>query len=343
MDVENTEPQQTEAPPDTETGGPVPGTPEDLLDALREAGGTAIARDEVAADAEAAGDPPVEPAVEEEPRIAAVLKAREKAQAEREAARNEAEEYRARARQEAEEWKQQAIAEAKAEVERERQKLRDEFRANPTATLRALGDPTEISDAVMREGTPEARAQAQIQRELAETKQLAQSAAEAKKELETMRAEIAREKHEAALAKVRADFLSAASKESAPYLHARYDEDEIFEKADRQARAWQKQGLKLGSDFDFKDITQYLELDAKKRLTAVGVSPSRQVSEGAPAKEPGLAPKVPANGSRTLSAAQGSERRTSPRPLSEMTPDEQRAALIEEVAAARRANPGAKT
>ncbi len=338
MDVEN---QEEQAPQTDEVSR------DDLIAAVREAGGTESV--DVAAEEQAAKTAPVTetPAGEDEPRIAAILKAREKASAEREAGRNAAQEMIDQAKAESKRMIDEARAEAQREVAAEREKLRAEFRGSPTATLRALGDPQEISDAVLREGTPEGRAALRQQQEIAELRKQAAVGVDVKKQLDDFRAEQAAAAQAAMVAQVRTEFMGIASKEAAPYLHARYDEAEIFEKANLTAKSWRDGGLTLvangatkgESDFDFADVAKYLDSEAKKRLAALGLTPAQQVSAGAPATGPGNAPKVPANGPRTLSAAKGSERRTSPKPLSEMTPDEERAALIEEVAAARRANP----
>lgn len=353
MTEQAVETSPTEAP-ETQAEAMAAATRDDLIAAVREAGGIEsvdVPAEEAAAAARAAAAPAAEApsATEEEPRIAAILKAREKAAAEREAGRNHAHEMIEDAKRQAQQLIADARAEAQREVAAERDRLRADFRSSPAATLRALGDPQEISDAVMREGTPEARAMQQLQRDLAETKQQAAVAGDVKKQLDDFRAEQAQTKQLAEIAAVKAQFLATAAKETMPHLHARYDENEIFAKGNEVAGNWRKGGLNLvpiGSpkgetDFDFADVAKYLDVEAKKRFAAQGLTPAQQVSAGAPVKEPGNAPKVSANGPRTLSAAQGSERRTSPKPLTEMKPEEARDALIEEVKAARRANPDA--
>src|SRR5690606_6574873 len=107
---------------------------------------------------------------------------------------------------------------------------------------------------------------------------------------------------EAEIERVRSVFMgNHATPEKAPHLHARYDADEIFDRANRLAAQWRQGGLEIGKDFDYDDVVSYLELDSKKRLAPIlGSSPARQVSAGAPptAAGPGNAPKVPANGPR---------------------------------------------
>lgn len=324
---------------------------DDLIAAVREAGGTEsadVAAEEAAAAerASAAGSAPATEtpaAPDPDEKLAAVLKAREEAHRKR----LDAEERAAEIRRAAEEERQRILEEAKAEARRladqELAELRAKFRGSPTAALRALADdPQEVVDAVLREGTPEARALAKAQEEARQARELAQAGKSAKEELDKFKAELAREKHEMHVAKVREDFLTNfASPEKAPYLHARFDADEVFERCDKLCREWQSDGLKLGVDFDRDTLVAYLEKQSRERLTKLSGSPAHQVSAAAPSKGPGIATKVAANGTRTLSAAEGSERRTSPKPLSEMSDAERRQALIEEVAAARRANPDA--
>ncbi len=333
MDQEN----QEQTPQDGEVSR------DDLIAAVREAGGTESV--DVAAEEQAAKAAPVVETPPEEPRIERILREREKATAEREAGRSAVQEMMEQAKRDAQQMRDEARAEAKREAEEERGRLIAEFRGSPTATLRALGDAQEISDRVLRDGTPEGRAEIQREREMTELRQKAAVGEGAKAEVDKLRADLAAEAHERKVAEVREVFVGQhATREKTPYMHAEFrTPQKVFEAADEQAKAWAAQGLRLGTDFDFDDVAQYVERATKKDFLAkaalLGLSPAQQVSAGAPATGPGNAPKVPANGPRTLSAAKGSERRTSPKPLSEMSHDEERAALIEEVAAARRANP----
>ncbi len=336
----------------TETSSP-DATRDDLIAAVREAGGTEgvdVAETDEAGEkpapattAGATATPPAPAVDEQDAKLEAILKRRE----EQHLKRRDADEYARQIRAAADAEKQRLIDEARAEAKRiadqELAELRAKFRSSPQATLRALGDPGEIADLVIKEDTPEARALAKLEAEARSAREEAKEGRTAREELAKFKAELAQAEQARLVAEVRQDFLSMyASEEKAPYLHARWEPEEVFERCDRLCREWERDGLKLGSDFDQNTLVAYLEKQSKERVTRLtGTSPANQVPAGAPAKGPGLAPKVQANGSRTLSAAAGSERRTSPRPLSEMKPDEARDALIEEVAAARRANPDA--
>ncbi len=334
--------QSTEAESTQES--PAHASREDLIAAVREAGGTEsvdVEAEESAAAVAATPPAAAEPAAEDEPRIAGILRSREKAQAEREAARNHAQELIEQARQESARLINEARQRAEHDWQTEMARKRAEFAASPTAHLRTLDkDPQNVIDRVLLENTPEARRERAMQEQLAEVRKDAAEAKDVRRQLEEFKAERDREQHARVVESVRQSFLAVATEEAVPYLHARYSVDQIFVEANAVAQKWREGGLELDRDFDYKDVAQYLDLEAKKRFEKLRPStPAQQVVAGAPPKEPGNAPKVPANGSRVLSAAQGSERRTSPRPLTEMSRDEQRDALIAEVAAARRANP----
>ncbi len=229
MTIETTETEQTEV------GEQAPSIPsrDDLIAAVREAGGTEsvnVAEEEAEAAARTAngGTAPAPKTGEsggegepEEPRIAAILKARAKANQELEAGRNQAKEIIEQARQESMRLVTEARETAQREAAAERERLRAEFRGSPAAALRTLGTPQEISDAVMREGTAEGRAMQALERELAETKQKVAVADDVKKQFDDFRAEQGREAQAAQIAQVRERFLASASKEAAPYLHAR--------------------------------------------------------------------------------------------------------------------------
>lgn len=291
------------------------------------------------------GEPPAAAApVEPDPdaKLAEILKRREEGHAKR----RDAEAYADQIRRQADAEKQRLIEEARAEAKRtadaELADLRAKFRASPTETLRALGSPDEITDAVMREGTPEARALAKAQEEARLAREEAREGKTAREELSQMRQEIQQERHAAVRAQTMNEYLSAhASQEKAPYMHARWDADEIFERSVSIAKTWAADGLVYKKDFDDGDVAMYLERQSKERFTKTVPTAAQQVSAAGSATSQGVATKVTANGTRTLAASAGSERRTSPRPFNEMNADEQRQALIDEAQAARKANPDA--
>lgn len=320
-------------------------TRDDLIAAVQEAAtaeaaaeGTATATTDATTTTETAG------AADVSDPVAEVLRRRE----EMHRKRLDADAYSMQLRQRAEAEHQRIIDEARAEAERLKREaasnFREEFARDPTGTLRTLADdPKDIVDEVVRQGTPEWRALNAARKDAAEARKLAEEGRGAKEELAKFREEQKAQKLLEMRAAVQEQFLSQhASPEKAPYLHARYDANEVFERCDALCREWQADGLKLGTDFDRDTLVAYLEKQSRERYTKLpssqGVATGNAAQEAGPAASQGSAKKS-ANGTRTLSVAQGSERRTSPRPLSEMKPEEARAALIEEVKAARRAYP----
>jgi F0F1-type ATP synthase membrane subunit b/b' len=328
MSVEETEltTEPTELAAPAEAAEPTEATPptrEDLIAAAREASTGA-------APAQAPAATPPAPADDPDEKIASVLKAREAAHAKR----READDYAAEIRRQAEEHKRQLIEEARAEAKRiaaeELAAERAKWRANPTATAAALaGNPTEFVDAILRDGTPEARALAKLQEEAAAAREDAKAGKTAAEELRAFREQLQQQQHQAHVEKVRTEFLSTvASPEKAPYMHARWEPQEVFDRCDQLTREWQRDGLRLGVDFDAATVAAYLEKQSRERFTSRLGTPAQQSGVGAPATAPGIAPKSAANGTRTITTAGSSERRASPKPFNEMTPAEQREDLL---------------
>lgn len=334
MDQEQT--QQTDATQDLGESEP---TDADLIAAAQEAGGAAsvdvdaeaaaaVAKTAAAAAPKPNGSAPAEPAADpEEPKIAAIIRAREKAFAERQGADDYAAQRRAQADQEAARVLADARARATADYDADIAARRAKFRSTPGAAIRELGFSTDdIVDGVTREGTAEWRAirAAEARAEAAEAK--AASVDAVKADFEAFKNTAAQREHAAQVQAVERQFLTEhAAPEKAPYLHKRYEPQEILQRAHALANEWQKAGVPFANS----DVAEYLEHQARQRLAGVSVPP-QQVSGG------GSAQKVRANGSRTLSAANGSERRASPKPIDEMSPEEERDALIEAAAEARR-------
>lgn len=323
MDVEQTETVATEAEP----------TDAELIAAAQEVGGAASVDVEAEAAAANGAAAQVEGGEPEEPKIAAILRAREKAFAERQEATDHAAQIRGKAEQEAAQILADARAKATADYEREMEARRAKFRESPAQAIREFGVPTnELVDQVAREGTAEWREMQKLRADLEATKATAGKADKVAAEFEAWKEQQAREQHTQRVQQVRSAFLSThATPDQTPYLHKRYDDEEIFQRADALARKWQAAQV----PFDHADVAQYLEHESRNRIlgSASSGTPPQQVSGIS-----GGATKVKANGSRTLSAANGSERRTSPKSIDEMTPNEERDALIEAARDARRQN-----
>jgi hypothetical protein len=262
------------------------------------------------------------PAAElKESKVAAVLRAREEAQAarnERESVKAETERARAELaslRAEAE----RANAEAKAELERVRK-----LRSAPLEAIKELGwDPKQLVDEVVREGTPEWQAQkryeAMLEQQRAELAELKAWREDQKKSVEQQ----TEAQRAYARQQVEKQFLASFPSESV--AKALYDERDLVAKAHAIADAYrEKSGGKVAS---IEEVRDYIEEQAVKRLAAVRHQSSVDTSSQAPALAAKVATQPKANGPRALSGNVASERRTSPKPRHEWSPDEEYSAL----------------
>lgn len=353
MPPENEQQQDNANAPSVEPTTPGHATREDLIAAVRAAGGVASAAESEPAKPEPTT--PVEtPAPAEEDRLTRLLREREKGFAEREAARQSAQAILEEANREKQRIIDEAKAEARRAIEQEQQQRRERIRQSPIEGVRELyDDPQKLVDEVLQHTTPEARARRELEQKLQSLEAEAKDGKDAKAELAKFRQELAAEKQAEIVAQYRTEFMTTeASADKAPYLHAiakanGQPAETVFDRCNALCQQWQRSGLVLNGSgengFAPSDLVAYLEKQARGALS--GLSPAQQaaqqVSAAAPTTGPGNAPKVSANGPRTLSAAPGSERRSSPTPFNQLNAAQKRQALIEEVAAARRRNPDA--
>lgn len=291
---------------------------DDLIEEAKKAAEGA-APSEGSTDESGAPDSPVE----EEPNWKRIMQAREKAQAEREAAKSYAEEAKKRAEEEAKAIVEAARRQAAEEVEAERTRWRNRFQLDPEGALGELGGAEEVAGKVVDLNTPQGRELAKIKAELNETKKKAETAEEVRKEFEEFKRQQAEAEQRGRFEQAKTEFLSThATKEKTPYLLARYTEDELVKRANEVAKEW----VDAGIQFALGDIAGYLEHESKSRIASVGL-PAQQVRA---AESGSVASKVSANGLRaTITAAAGSERRAAPKAFHEMSPDEQKADLLE--------------
>lgn len=246
------------------------------------------------------------------------IRAREEAQRKRQEASDDA----ARIRAEADAYRTQIETEAKekarAEVEAERARFREQFGRNPLEAIEGVGIPKEqLVDEVARHDTPEMRL---LRQERAARAKLEAEIADVRKWKEEQTKYVEAQKLEAAKAQRAGTeqlFLSNhASKEKAPSLR-RLPDDLVLTMAHKKATEWREMSVPFG----LSDLAEYLEHEAKQWLG----SGAQQV-----AAPKGAAPQAKANGTRTLTAESGSERRASPKPIDEISdPQERRQALIE--------------
>lgn len=337
------------APPPVEDDGWAEATDAELIAAAQEAGGAASV--DVAAEAAAAGQPlPPKPDAAaggepEEPKIAAVLRAREKAFAERQGAEDFAAQRRAQAEQEAERLIVDARKRAADEYERDLQARRDKFRESPGAAIRELGWKTdEMVDGVTREGTAEWKAIRAAEDRARAAEQKAASFDAVKNDFEAFKKQSMQAAQQQQQQAVEQQFLNAhASVEKAPNLHrvaasipnvpgVLRGNALIVQMGHAIANQWAQAGIPFANS----DVAEYLEHQARTGALGAPASASSPQVSGASGGQ-----KVrPANGSRTLSPSMGSERRATPKPIDEMTADEERNALIEVAREARRQGGG---
>lgn len=317
----------------------------DLIAAAKEAGG-AESVDVAAEEAAAAGGAPkpsptpAEAAPTDEPPIAAIIRAREKAFAERQEAESFAEQRKRQAEQEADRILADARKRAADEYEREMQARQQRFRESPSAAIRELGwKPDEMVDAVTREGSPEWRAIRAAEERARAAEAKAATVDAVKSDYEAFKQTIAQRQYQQQVQAAEQTFLTQhASAEKAPNLHkiaaaipnvpgVLRGEALIVRMGHELAHQWKQAGIPFANS----DVAAYLEHQARSGSLGQASASPPQVS-GASGGQ-----KVrPANGSRTLSPSLGSERRATPKPIEEMSPEEERQALIEAASEARR-------
>ncbi len=274
--------------------------------------------------------------VEEEggSKIAALLRAREKAQDLREQGASEGEKLIASAREKAQAVADQIISEARQRAAEEASAWKAKFRSAPLQAIKDQGiDTRTLVDEVQREGSPEWQAQkrmeaaqSKLDTELADIKAWRDSMTAKETEWEKQRVNQGRQQTEK-------HFLTLLPEDSA--ARTLWEDGDIIAKAHKAADDYrEKSGGQVAS---LEDLRDYLEEQAAKKLAGIrGQQPGTSAAQQAAKKVSANQPK--ANGPRALSAASASERRTSPKPHHEMTEAEQREAQVEAATAAMRSS-----
>jgi hypothetical protein len=268
----------------------------------------------------AAAAPPAAETPPAEPKIAALIRAREEAQKKRQEGIDDG----ARIRAEAEAYREQAKADARAAaaklLEEERAKFRTRFGEAPLDALDEAGiKRDQLVDEVAKQGTPEWRMLKRLEAERAADRAKiealeARDAARAKRDEESQQQAAAAHRMNAE----RRFLEQEITAEKTPNLK-RLPPKVVAIMAWQQVDEWKKMEI----PFEDRDVADYLEHQLR---TSGGVT-AQQV-----AAVPASVGKVKAqgNGTRTLTAQSGSERRASPKPFDEITdPHERRQALIE--------------
>lgn len=254
------------------------------------------------------GKPAPAPAEEDIPRLARAMREREQ----RQAARDEGERAKAELATMRQEL-QQSLAEAKQareEAARELARLQD-LKRDPIRGIKELGwEPKDLVNRVVTHDTPEGQRLAayeqrleQIQAENAELKAWREQQVREHQQRQQWYQQTQRQD-------VEQKFI-ATVKEQCPTLSA-LPEHVVVAWGDRVADEYRE---KTGQVASLTDIAQYLEHEAKTRLG--------RATQPAGAKPPSTKAKP-----RTLTNAEGSERRSAPKPVREMTPTEEHAFLV---------------
>lgn len=255
-------------------------------------------------------------AEDDEPVLAKLLKAR--AQGQKEVGQAQA--HAQRIRQEAEAAAQEFLAKAKAQADA---MMRD-AEAGGRRKLEELLSPEALTARQADEHDPVYKLGKRFEAELQKRDQ---ELAELKKRDAERDAWIRqREQQESQLAQTTAEknFVSAASEEKFPYMRTLWSEAELLREAHEAIRHGKEAAAEKGERFSCSDadIMQYLEREAKTRLLAKRDSLAKLLGQQVSSSS-GSAPQGQrANGPRTLSTSHASERRASPKPVSEMTEEE---------------------
>jgi len=273
---------------------------------------------------------PAPAATDEEPeipKVEAALRARVEAQKTREAAKSEADRHLEEAKAEAERIRAEARAEAKRVVEEEQRAFRDRYAKAPLEAIKGYGiDTKRLVDDVTREGTPEW--QEQKRREAWEAEQTAKAskldaflASQTKRE-EEAQTRYAAENRRAVVAEF-VDMVKTQAPEVREFYQVAADrlgvdvDDLIVAQGDKLHKEY---GQATGSVAQLGELVQTLKYRTAERQRA-----DRQ-EHGAHGTG-SSARQLRAAGSRSLTASGASERRASPKPFVDLSPEEQRADL----------------
>jgi hypothetical protein len=270
-----------------------------------------------------ANDNQAEPPAAEESPLKKLLKARAKGQEELGQAQSQA----ARIKQEAEAWAAEFKNRTKAEVEA----MIREAELGGRRKLDELMSPESLAARQADEADPVYKLGKRFESEIA--KRDAQIAELLKRD-EARDAWIRqREENDNAAKRTYAEkqFVASVSEEKFPYMRALWDEGEILKRAHAVIDDARSAARESGQAFSCTDadVMLFLEEEAKDTFTKRSPSFSKLLGQKHAGSGAGGAPQasIRANGPRTLSTSHASERRASPRPTSELSDEEQVAAM----------------
>lgn len=267
---------------------------------------------------------PVDAPAEPEPtsKIALAIRAREQAQKTRDQGKADAEQLLADTKAQAQKEAAQILSDARKTAEREAAEWRSRFKASPLKALNEQGiDHKVLVDEVSREGSAEWQAQKRLEKELEEVRAENKGFKAWQEEQQKAIDAHAQRQVQEARQQTEKQFVSLIPEGAA--LRTLYDEREILDKAHALADEYRE---KTGDVAPLEDLRDYLEEQASKRLASIRTEP--------PSGNNVSAAKPKANGPRTPSASSASERRTSPKPVYDMSPSEEYEAMKQAAAAA---------
>lgn len=266
-------------------------------------------------------DAPATPAEDDGlPRIAKLLKAREKARETEVAAKSQADSIVAGAKAEAEKYIKEARAAFEKEMADQRAAYARSLRENPFKFITDHGmDRETLINDVAKEGSPEWQ---MIKRQEALIEDLKKEVKEGRswrEEFEKTQESSRQQARTNAIRETEKRFAALVSLDTAPNLAKLYSSDEIIAKGHTLARRLREE---TGEEATLEELRDYLEHEAKERMAKI---------QGAPSSPQTSATKQKA-GTRTLTGGAQSERRAVPKSFSAAKTQEEQDALLMQAA-----------
>jgi hypothetical protein len=350
--AETTE-QTTDTTQATDTGISGPGRDElvaalegiDLEAAANETPEQVQAAQAAADAAKVAGTQPADDA--NVPEVVRLIRAREQAQKVRDEGKSAADTLLSEARAEGERIKAEMIAQAKAEAQAIARQQLEQLRSKPLEAIKQIGWNTQdLVDQVTREGDPQWQAMQQLRAQQEQFGNQVKTAEERAKAAEEAAKAYTVQVEEAQRIAAEHEFMGLATADRAPSFRKAAEsfvqsakamglnvthEQVMIQRAHEAARDIRK----AGGVATPATVVQYLEYVTAQSMGGGAVGQVVDTTQQAAASQ-NSRPTGRANGTRTLSAAGASERRSAPKPIHDMSPAEERQALAEAAAEAMR-------
>lgn len=300
---------------------------------------------QAAADAaKVAGTPPADDA--NVPEVVRLIRAREQAQKVRDEGKSAAETMLAEARAQAEQIKAEMIAQAKAEAQAIARQQLEHLRSKPLEAIKQIGWNTQdLVDQVTREGDPQWQAMQALRAQQEQFGNQVKTAEERATAAETAAKQYAEQIQLAQRAAAEQEFLGLATQQAPSVRKAA---EEFARVASQNGMPMTAEQVMIRRAHEAADaikaagrvatpatVVQYLEYVTAQSMGGGAVGQVADTTQQAAASQ-NSRPTGRANGTRTLSAAGASERRSAPKPIHDMSPAEERQALAEAAAEAMR-------